>query len=240
MSRASGARWLAIETSSERLSLAAGDDRENKAFYQGPLKWRHAETLFESFDYVLRKARWRSDSINGVAVSVGPGSFTGIRIGLAAARAFGQALNAPVAGISSLDTLASAGPRSGWISPIMDALAGGVYAALFRRRADGTLQSVLNARHLPFSEWCDELRRRVSADAPLWISGDAIRVYGEALRQMPGPVVTLAGQSEWYPDARRLLDLARPRLARLKRSSWRKVMPLYLRRPAAQERRQSR
>src|SRR5437016_4037088 len=98
-------RLLAIETSSPRLSLAVGTENKVLKDYQGPLQWRHAESLFAAMKKLLAAVRWPVQTLTGVVVSTGPGSFTGIRIGLAAARALGQGLKIPVAGVSSLETL---------------------------------------------------------------------------------------------------------------------------------------
>ena len=82
------------------------------AAYTGKEEWRHAESLFGGMETLLRRRRWTVQSLSGVAVSVGPGSFTGIRIGLAAARALGQGLRIPVAGVSSLAVMAAGAQTS--------------------------------------------------------------------------------------------------------------------------------
>src|SRR5262245_664005 len=101
-------RYLAIETSSPRLSLAVGNEESVLAAYQGRHDWRHAENIFRTTEKILTRVGWPIKTLTGVAVSVGPGSFTGIRIGLAAARALGQALRIPVTGTSSLEIMAGA------------------------------------------------------------------------------------------------------------------------------------
>ena len=116
-------RYLAIETSSPRLSLAAADEHRVVATYESALKWRHAESLFDGMQDVLRRARWKVQDLTGVAVCIGPGSFTGIRIGLAAARALGQTLKIPVIGLSSLEIMANGTTPSspaGWEKPPHD------------------------------------------------------------------------------------------------------------------------
>src|SRR5437773_2587318 len=125
-------RLLAIETSSPRLSLALGTDGGVLQEYQGPLQWRHAESLFDGMKTLLARVRWPVQSLTGVVVSTGPGSFTGIRIGLAAARALGQSLKIPVAGVSSLNTLTYEFLKAdGYVCPLIDALRGEVFTALF-------------------------------------------------------------------------------------------------------------
>jgi tRNA threonylcarbamoyladenosine biosynthesis protein TsaB len=228
-------RFLAIETSSPRLSLAAGTDSKLLATFQGPLAWRHAETLFSGLQSLLRKVRWRPDSLTGVAVSVGPGSFTGIRIGLAAARAWGQALGIRVVGVNALQTLAwpLAARGARWIAPVIDALRGQVFAALYEAAPSGALKTRMPGRHLPLLQWEKEIRALVPARAAVSVAGDGVRLLAPRLSFR----TEKAPEKDWYPRADALLALARPRLAKAGPGSYRRVLPLYLRQAAVQERR---
>lgn len=223
--------YLAIETSSPRLSLAAGDDRKILAQYQGPLAWRHADTLFDGLQKLLGRLRWKPQSLTGVAVSIGPGSFTGIRIGLSAARALGQALKIPVAGVPSLRTLAlGADPEAQWISPMIDALQGKVYAGLYARTKTGGLRVLHKEAHVPIEDWVTRLKaKKLEA---LWLTGDAVKVYASALVKLSGRKYA----SDGYPKAAALLELARPGLRHARKDSYKDVVPLYLRQVAAVER----
>ena len=229
-------RYLAIETSSPRLSLAAGDESRILARYQGPLAWRHADTLFEGMQKLLGRLRWKPRSLTGVAVSIGPGSFTGIRIGLSAARALGQSLRIPVVGVPSLQTLAfGVGPKARWISPMIDALQGKVFAGLYARKTTGELRVVHKEAHLPIEDWVARLKaKRIEV---LWLTGDAVNVYASALVKLPGR--KLAPAAEGYPNAAGLLELARPRFHKAGKESYKEVFPLYLRQAAVVERRKS-
>src|SRR6188472_2623900 len=118
-------RILAIETSSPRLSLAVGTAAGVIKYFEGPLEWRHADSLFDGMKNLLAQVRWPIQSLTGVLVSTGPGSFTGIRIGIAAARALGQGLRIPVVGISSLPAIAANALRPGnRVCATLDALRG--------------------------------------------------------------------------------------------------------------------
>jgi len=229
-------RYLAIETSSPRLSLAAGDESRILARYQGPLAWRHADTLFEGLQKLLGRLRWKPESLTGVAVSTGPGSFTGIRIGLSAARALGQSLRIPVVGVPSLQALAlGVGPGARWISPMIDALQGKVFTGLYARKATGELRVVHSETHVPMEAWVARLKaKKLEA---LWLTGDAVKVYAPALVKLPGRKI--APPAAWYPGAAALLELARPRLRKAGNESYKDVFPLYLRQAAAVERRKS-
>jgi tRNA threonylcarbamoyladenosine biosynthesis protein TsaB len=227
-------RYLAIETSSPRLSLALGDGKRVLATFTGDQDWRHAETLFTGIEKLLRRQRWPVQSLNGVAVSIGPGSFTGIRIGLAAARVLGQALKIPVVGVSTLETMAAgacvsapavpapqkigsgaagAHTQSPWLMPQIDALRGQIFTALFKKDASGRLRRVFPEVMVDPKLWKKKVRRHIGKDA-LWIS-------------------PLKG---CYPDAGVLLSLAVPSLAVRGAKSYKSVLPLYIRQAAAIER----
>ena len=164
-------RYLAIETSSPRLSLAIGDATKSLASYTGAHDWRHAESLFEGIKTLLRRARWTIQSLTGVGVSVGPGSFTGIRIGLAVARALGQALRIPVVGVSSLEIMATgAKTRAEWLSPQVDALRGNVFPGLYQRCGSGSLRRVIAEMMVPLQKWPQQVRKKTGTAESLWIS----------------------------------------------------------------------
>jgi len=152
-------RILAIETSSRHLSIALGDDTRVLAQQAGAQDGRHAEQLFDGMEQVLKKARCRIDDLTGVAVSIGPGSFTGIRIGLAAARALAQFQQIPLVGVSSLETLAWGLSRgAGRWTPVIDALRGSWYGATYERTKSGAWKTHLTPRCLPEDTWTKKHR----------------------------------------------------------------------------------
>jgi tRNA threonylcarbamoyladenosine biosynthesis protein TsaB len=207
-------RYLAIETSSPRLSLALGDEARVRAAFTGEHDWRHAESLFVGIEKLLRRVRWSIQSLTGVAVSIGPGSFTGIRIGLAAARALGQGLAIPVIGVSSLETMAAAAEtQAPYLVPQIDALRGQVFSALFQRSRGGVSRMAAESMVYP-DDWMKKIKRRIGRQS-FWLS-------------------PLQG---CYPEAKVLLELARPKLAAAGPQSYKTVLPLYIRQAAAMERR---
>jgi tRNA threonylcarbamoyladenosine biosynthesis protein TsaB len=104
---------LAFDTATDVATSALVDDEE----VLGERASR-AVTLLEDVDALLRQGGARADEIDRLAVGVGPGSFTGVRIGLATARGLGLALGIPAAGVSTLDALAAGAPGS---VPVIDA-----------------------------------------------------------------------------------------------------------------------
>ncbi|MFN5604236.1 MAG: tRNA (adenosine(37)-N6)-threonylcarbamoyltransferase complex dimerization subunit type 1 TsaB [Actinomycetes bacterium] len=97
---------LGIETATERVSVAIGGHEGVLGMFEVTRGRRHAETLTPAIDLVGRQAAVTLDEISVGAVDMGPGLFTGMRVGLASAKAIAQALRVPMIAISSLDLLA--------------------------------------------------------------------------------------------------------------------------------------
>jgi len=212
-------KYLALETSSPCLSLALGNETEVVRSWSGAHMWRHAESLLEGIEAILKKQRWTWNQLTGVAVSVGPGSFTGIRIGLSAARALGQFLHIPVVGISALETLAF-GQKGTVINPTIDALREHWYVGLYQRQAQGRWKRLQPDACLP--------REAVQQARSLWR-----KKFGALTLVESGD---LHGH---YPRASDVLLLAQPRLAKAGSESYKQVLPLYLRDATAVERRKA-
>jgi tRNA threonylcarbamoyl adenosine modification protein YeaZ len=131
---------LAIDTALSATSacLIAAGDLKPLAMETLPMQSGQAEALLPLIDRIVSRAEGGFKAITRVAVTVGPGSFTGIRIGVAAARAIGLACKIPVVGVSTLAALAASGIAAGIRAPIVaaiDARHGNVYVQSFG--ADG-------------------------------------------------------------------------------------------------------
>ena len=133
----------AIETSGTRGGVALADGDEllgEESFEEGMV---HGRALIPALDRILKKAGITPRDLGLVAVDVGPGSYTGVRVGVAAARMLAMAIGCPVAPVVSLDVLAeNAEDLEDFVSPVLDARWEQVYAAAFRRdwvwlRTDG-------------------------------------------------------------------------------------------------------
>ncbi len=132
---------LGIETSSGSGSVALGSESgmlEGECFADGA---RHARDIFSHIDSVLRRCGIGKDRIDSVAVSAGPGSFTGLRVGVTCAKTLAYVLGWDVAGICSLEVLAQNvdvdDVPCNYICPLRDARRGGVYGRMFQKTPDG-------------------------------------------------------------------------------------------------------
>jgi tRNA threonylcarbamoyladenosine biosynthesis protein TsaB len=124
---------LGIDTSTSCGSVGLVDGDSVIAEYLLNIPTTHSERLLNSVEYVLEQAGCSIKDLDGWAISLGPGSFTGLRIGMSTIKGLAFATEKPVAGVPTLDTLASnISPTPYLICPILDARKGEVYASLYR------------------------------------------------------------------------------------------------------------
>lgn len=129
---------LAIDTATMVSSVAVADEKKLSAELTVQTRLTHSETLLPHIEKVLQLAGTERQDLTGVAVSLGPGSFTGLRIGLAAAKAIAYGLDIPIFGIPTTEVLAWHYPVPGVaVVPFIDAQKGNVYSAVYRWQRDG-------------------------------------------------------------------------------------------------------
>ncbi|MEL6891087.1 MAG: tRNA (adenosine(37)-N6)-threonylcarbamoyltransferase complex dimerization subunit type 1 TsaB [Actinomycetota bacterium] len=217
---------LGIETATERVSVAIGGHEGVIALFEVTKGRRHAETLVPAIEFTCRQAGIELDEISVVAVDVGPGLFTGMRVGLASAKSIAQALRIPMIGISSLDLLAFTEQHADKIVvPVIDARKGEVFYAMYRS-VPGGVQRIVEPRVGPVDDLVADLMAR-SQDALLL--GDGSRRYRDEL--LEGYRCEIGGDD--HPSAAPLVQLAH---AKALREDWvqpRDIEPIYLRDPDA-------
>jgi tRNA threonylcarbamoyladenosine biosynthesis protein TsaB len=142
----------------------------------------HAEVILPLIQSVLQDAGAGMEQVRGIAISIGPGSFTGLRIGLATAKGIAYEVGLPVAGVSTLHANAARVKNfEGVVCALLDARKGEVYTALFRRAGcglerltDDELTSIEKALALARSQ-------KNGANAAMGFVGDGIKAYGNAI-----------------------------------------------------------
>jgi len=217
---------LGIETATERVSVAVGGHEGVIGLFEVTKGRRHVETLVPAIDFTLRQADIDLGEISVVAVDVGPGLFTGMRVGLAAAKATAQALRVPMIGISSLDLLAFPNRHTDRVVvPVIDARKGEVFYAMYRQ-VPGGVQQVAEPTVGPVEELVADLLAR--SQEVLLVGDGALRYRDEIL---DGYHCEIGGDP--HPSAGPLVGLAH---ARALREDWvnpREIEPVYLRAPDA-------
>jgi len=132
---------LGIDTSTSCGSVGLIDDGKVISDYLLNIPATHSERLLGAIELVLREARCPIENLDGWAISLGPGSFTGLRIGVSTMKGLAFATGKPVAGVSTLDVLASQiPPTSHLICPILDARKKEVYTAFYRYGEENSLK----------------------------------------------------------------------------------------------------
>lgn len=220
---------LGIETATERVSVAIGGHEGVLAMFEVTRGRRHAETLTPAIDFVCRQADVTLDEISVVAVDLGPGLFTGMRVGLASAKAIAQALRVPMIGISSLDLLAYPLRRTDKvIAAVIDARKGEVFHALYRQ-VPGGIQRVTEPRGGRVDDLIADLLAR---SQEVVCVGDGALRYREEIAA--GYRVEIAEQFFAYPSSAPLVQLAHAKALREEWVNPWEVEAMYLRRPDAE------
>ena len=126
-------RALAVETSTLSGGAALLDGEWVVGEYVLDVRVTHSERLLTAIDQLLTDAGWSARDLEGLAVAVGPGSFTGLRVGLSTVKGLALALSIPVAAVPTLDAMAATLPFAALpVCPVLDARKREVYASLYR------------------------------------------------------------------------------------------------------------
>lgn len=175
-------RLLSFETSAKAASVALTlDGRLLGEQYQNS-GLTHSQTLLVMAQQLLEQCGVKPQDLDAVAVASGPGSFTGVRIGVAAAKGFAWGAEKPLYGVSTLEAMARGlGIYEGFVCPVMDARRSQVYNAIFACH-QGTLQRLCPDRAISLEELGQALSK---LDGPIYLVGDGSLLCHDRLAQLP-------------------------------------------------------
>jgi len=178
---------LAFETSAKAASVAlmAGDTLLGESYQNTGLT--HSQTVMSMAESLLAACGKTVADVTAVAVAAGPGSFTGVRIGVAAAKGFAWGAELPCYGVSTLEAMAlHLGVWQGYVVPTMDARRSQTYTALFHADA-GKLTRLAEDQAISFEELKNLLKNR---EEPIFLVGDgAVLCYNTLCEAVPGLVL---------------------------------------------------
>lgn len=226
---------LALETSSTGGSVALLDN--DRVLLESPLQpgQRIAQSLAPTVDDILRKVGWRPGDIGLIAVTQGPGSFTGLRVGVTFAKTLAYAARAEAIGVNTLEAIAAqvpaAAPDAGpeFIAAVIDAQRQQLFEAAFRRGNNGELENTRESNIVDNDRWLDELPR------PITVTGPGLRKLFDKLSARTG--VTVVDQQYWTPRAATVGQIGFRHYRSGRRDDFWKLSPLYYRKSAAEEKR---
>ena len=216
---------LAIETSTRQLGVAALDGEQLAASYEllaDAPHYPHATELPDAVTRVLRAAHTTLEQVEAIAVDIGPGSFTGLRIGLAFVKALAFPMKKTVVGVPSLDVLAANLPFAPrLVCPLLDAKQHNVYGALYRAEG-GSLKRQTDYLLGPVEHLLSQIKE------PTIFLGDGGARYHDRIVERLGSEAVFAAQELWLPRVATLARLGSERLRTGQRDDAASLVPMYL------------
>jgi tRNA threonylcarbamoyladenosine biosynthesis protein TsaB len=205
---------LAIDTSTDYLSLALLRDGKIAGRFHRRAHMRHSGLLMPMIAGLLKKAHVKATAVDCFALSIGPGSFTGLRIGAATVKGLSYALNKPVVTVPTLDVIAqNAKSLKGVICPVLDARKNKVYACFYD--SDGkNIKRISKYLLIPVKELMETAARY----GKIFFLGDAMHLIGKP----PGKKI------DWHPRSVVVARLAAENFRKKKLTAAEDLEPMYL------------
>jgi tRNA threonylcarbamoyladenosine biosynthesis protein TsaB len=190
----------------------------------------HSERLMDSIDFLLRRLNMEIRRIDGYAIAAGPGSFTGIRIGMSTVKSFSFSSGKPIAPVSRLKALAYklSGEGNRLICPFLDAKKNQVYAALYEKQIDGVKINIPEGSYYP-----DEFLSRLPSRQVIHFIGSGTDAYRDSIRHRLKDRAVASGRSPFAACETGRLGYEMLKLNQGK--DYREAAPIYLRKSQAEE-----
>ncbi len=213
---------LAIETTQRQGSIALLEPECFEFHHRLPADNRSAATLAPAIKALCEKHNWTLTDVDLIAVTSGPGSFTGLRVGIVTAKTLGWALNKQVTGINTLDAIAIQSSQNGELEVVMDAQRNEVFTRRYLIEEGKMPQPLNDVTILDDQLWASQL------PAGCRISGPVLKKLKETLPSN----IEIEDEANWAPRAESVAKLAQ---FAIPLASPLQLMPQYFRRSAAEE-----
>ncbi len=219
---------LGVDTSTPIGSVALIDSDQLIAEHTLNVVQAHSSRLMPAIDNVLKWGNITVDDLDGCAVGIGPGSFTGVRIGVATIKSICYAVDKPIVGVSTLEAIAyNLRCSPGVICPLLDARRSEIYGAIFE---GGTKWQRLNEDIcLPIDAFLACIKEKNSSDRAIHFVGDGLIRYGNAVRETLGKQVHFADPIFNVPRGATIASLGAQRLQEDDTDSYWTLVPNYVR-----------
>ena len=180
---------LAIDTSNFTLGVALINGTQVIGEYTTNLKKNHSVRVMPAIESLLKDCDTSPKELTKIVVAQGPGSYTGVRIGVTIAKTLAWTLNVPLSAVSSLEVLAANGRYfDGLVSPLFDARRGQVYTGLYEFD-HGTLKTVTEDCNILSSEWAMKVKEY---NRPVLFVGQDVEIHREAITEVLGDLAVFA------------------------------------------------
>jgi tRNA threonylcarbamoyladenosine biosynthesis protein TsaB len=200
---------LVLETTGPMASVALIDQNRNVRERMNDTRYSHLEELVPMIQALMAEGETCPEDITAIAVSRGPGSFTGVRIGMATAKALAQIWEKPIVEVPTLAAFAfHAGIAPGTlVVPVLDARRDQVYGAAYRKTKACQASEVIEEKAWDLKEFLELLAGRQQEEETVLFCGDGVQVYGDMLEQYPKPFL-YSGTEEAVQRAAAVAQLA--------------------------------
>lgn len=188
---------LAIDTSNYTLGIAIIDEEKVIGEYITNVKKNHSIRVMPAIEMLLKDCDLTPNDLTKIVVAEGPGSYTGVRIGVTIAKTLAWTLNIPLVGVSSLEILAAAVGRyfPGAVSPLFDARRGQIYTGLYQYE-NGKIKTVEKDQILQSKDWAKQLTRLAQ---PVLFVGNDLPLHREIIVEEMGELARFAELTELNP-----------------------------------------
>jgi len=218
-------RVLALDTATSWETIAVLEGDSILAECQVKVENTHSALLLANVAHMFRECALSPEDVDAFAAGLGPGSFTGLRIGLASVMGMAVARGRPAVGIPSLDAMARIlPPNSIPVCPLIDARRGEVFTAVYRSNADGT-----PVRSTPFLAIAPADLRFILDDETVVFLGDGLLTYRESIQRVFGNRALFAPAETWHPRASVIGMMALQLLESGKPETMAPLVPIYVR-----------
>jgi tRNA threonylcarbamoyladenosine biosynthesis protein TsaB len=188
---------LAIDTSNYALGVALLEENQVLGEYITNLKKNHSVRIMPAIETLMSDCERVPADLTKIVVAEGPGSYTGVRIGVTIAKTLAWTLNIPLVGVSSLEILAAGTGRyfDGMVSPLFDARRGQVYTGLYQF-VDGKLTVVKQDQLVMLADWVERLS---DSDKPILFVGNDLPIHKAKIEEILGSKAIFASMTEHNP-----------------------------------------
>ncbi len=226
-------RILSVECSATMCSAAVIDNGKIITSSFSNVKLTHSQTLMPLIVSMLQNAKLTLDDIEGFAIAAGPGSFTGVRIGISAVKGLAQAKKIPCVAVSTLRAMPEMYKgRNCIVCPVMDARCNQFYNALFEVDGENIIR-LTEDRAVLGSDLADELKKlSEKSEKEIIIAGDGADLFFKFVSDVKG--VKLALEPNKYQNASCVALAAEEKFSKAETVSADKLLPIYLRLPQAE------
>ncbi|RST72817.1 tRNA (adenosine(37)-N6)-threonylcarbamoyltransferase complex dimerization subunit type 1 TsaB [Siminovitchia acidinfaciens] len=200
---------LAIDTSNDVLGIALVDETKVIGEYITNLKKNHSVRVMPAIERLLVDCETKPTELDKIVVAGGPGSYTGVRIGVTIAKTMAWSLGIPLSSVSSLQVLAASGRYfPGLVSPLFDARRGLIYTGLYCFENQEAVM-IKEDQNIPAAEWADMLKE---TGQPILFVGNDLAIHRETLSAALGDLAHFAAIGEYNPRPGELglMGISRP------------------------------